>query len=317
MSFTISLFAGILFFFQYTSPDVHTDFGMSWFGARSLLRHVDPYPLVGRGREFNFGGPLTYPVPAFVALIPITFFSEQLAGSIFVGLSVFLLALGITRKGWFLLPLFMTEPFLNAVRLGQWNIVLTAAIYFPLLGFLFPVKPQAVLPILVASERSKIWIAAMIGGAVLIILSTILMPHWIVEWLASVKQMPDSRPPILRFGGFLILLVLLRWRRSDAWLILSLACVPQTAAYYSTLPLFTIPGSFVESIALVVISAAGVVLASEFMPQSIQSVDALMGYLGSFHVWTIYLPVVVMVLRRPATRVGSPFWLRSMASQPS
>jgi hypothetical protein len=44
--------------------------------------------------------------------------------------------------------------------------------------------------------------------------------------------------PVLRPGGWLLLLALIRWRTPEGRLLAALACVPQTGGLYDTLPLF-------------------------------------------------------------------------------
>jgi hypothetical protein len=283
---------------------------MSWFGAQSIVHGVDPYPLVGKGRVFDYRWPLTYPAPSLVALIPFGFLSEHIAATLFVFLSTFFLAFGVTEKGGYLLPLFVAEPFLNAARLGQWNIALTASLFVPWLAFFGVAKPQAIAAILAATRRSSAIIAFIAGALVLLALSFILVPAWVSEWIASVHQMPSTRPAVMRLGGFLALLVLLRWRRPEAWLVAVLACVPQTAAFYSTLPLFTVPRNFKESCILLGTTMIGGFLGAMFvgMPKSLSQLDS---FVGALQIFTIYLPVVVFVLLRP-NEGPSPAWLTGL-----
>src|SRR4051812_20584786 len=51
-------------------PEAHSDFGAVWFGARSIVRGVDPYPLVGPGLPFSWWWHLNYPGTALIAAIP-------------------------------------------------------------------------------------------------------------------------------------------------------------------------------------------------------------------------------------------------------
>ncbi|CAN5306555.1 hypothetical protein BH23GEM2_BH23GEM2_24260 [soil metagenome] len=47
-----------------------TDFGMIWFGARTMLAGGNPYELVGPGLQFEWMYLLLYPGTALVAGIP-------------------------------------------------------------------------------------------------------------------------------------------------------------------------------------------------------------------------------------------------------
>ena len=120
---------------QYHLARPHSDFGMVWFGARALLGHSDPYSLIGPGKTFNYDWPLIYPVPALVAALPLAALSEQWATTFFVGISTWLLAFGITRDGWYRIPLFTTGAFIASAQLGQWSILFTAALFIPALAF--------------------------------------------------------------------------------------------------------------------------------------------------------------------------------------
>lgn len=305
----IAIWAAAVIWSQYsTAPDFHTDFGVSWFGARSLMHRIDPYPLVGPGREFNHRWPLTYPGTSLVALIPLAVVSEKVAAIAFVGLSTFLLVLGVTRNSWHLLPLFITEPFLNAARLGQWNIFLTAALYFPALAFFGSAKPQVIVPVVAASTR-KATTAWLVGGTLFLVsLSFLLLPAWWREWLTAIAEAPPFRAPVLRFGGVLILFVLTKWRRPETWLLLALACVPQTAAYYSALPLFTIPATLGESVALAFVTTVGGLIGTEIVgdPRSLVELD---NFVATLQIYTIYIPAVFLILRRANERT-SPAWLQ-------
>jgi hypothetical protein len=311
VSALIGIWAAAIIGNQYTSAaNFHTDFGVSWFGARSLLHRIDPYPLVGHGAEFNYRWPLVYPGPSLVALIPLAFVSEKFAAIVFVGLSAFLLAIGVTRNSWHLLPLFITEPFLNAVRLGQWNIFLTAAIYFPALAFFGSAKPQAIIPIVAASIKKSTTIWLICGTVCLLSVSFLILPGWWHEWLAAIAQTGGFQPIALQYGGFLVLFALTRWRRPETWLLLALAAVPQRSAYYSALPLFTIPVTFGESIGLAFITMVGGLLGTEIInkPRSPLELDS---FVATLQIYTIFVPAVFLILRR--TNEGpSPVWLQKI-----
>ena len=68
----IGLFGASVTLGQYAGKAAfHTDFGMLWFGARALFHGLDPYPLIGPGREFSYTWPLIYPLPAVVSVMPL------------------------------------------------------------------------------------------------------------------------------------------------------------------------------------------------------------------------------------------------------
>jgi hypothetical protein len=280
---------------------------MSWFGAKSILHGIDPYPLVGKGKAFDYRWPLTYPPPSFIVLAPLGLLSERAAATLFVGLSTFVLALAVTRTSLSLIPLFFAEPFLNAARLGQWNILLTAGLVYPAILIVGAVKPQTIFPIFAANKSRRAPAIAVAGAVALLGLSFLLIPQWPAEWMASVKQMPSTAPMVMYRGGFLILIVLFKWRRPETWLIATLAIVPQTPAWYSTIPLFTVPHTFAEAVILAGTTTAGGWIGAALIDRP-KSLDELNGFIAVVQMLSIYLPAIVMVLRRP-NHGPSPWWL--------
>lgn len=308
ISALLATFAAWLILQQYRmNPEFHSDFGLVWYGARALISGVDPYPLVGPGRTYDFGWPLYYPATSFVAAIPIAWLPESAAATLYVAVATFLLAFGITRRSWHLLPLFASEAFVSSARLGQWSLIFTAALFFPTLAALSLAKPQAALPILAASTRWRSFVAAILGGTVMIIASLILLPSWPAEWLRIVGNAEGLSMPITHFAGFMVLFVLLRWRRPESWLILVTACMPQSWGFYNTLVLFTIPGTLTEAVALLAIAAVGSGLGGFILPADLTKAG-FYDWVGGIIVVSVYLPAVAIVLRRP-NRGEMPAWL--------
>src|SRR6185295_2543528 len=75
---------------------LHSDFGAVWYGAGALLHHIDPYPLVGPGRLFDWDYYLEYHATAMVAVLPLSFLPELGAMVIFVWLSMAAMTYGMT-----------------------------------------------------------------------------------------------------------------------------------------------------------------------------------------------------------------------------
>lgn len=307
----IAVMSGFFAAQQFELDRPHSDFGMLWFGARALIANQDPYALIGPGRVFNYDWPLIYPATALVAVVPLVVFSEQMATGIFVAISTWLLAFGITKDGWYRIPLFTTGAFIASAKLGQWSILFTAALFFPALAFFSAVKPQAALPILAASTNRRALWAALIGGIVLLSGSLLLDAHWIPGWLAAVNRSANMDPPILRFGGPILLITLLRWRRPETWLLLTLAASPQSWGWYNTLPLFTIPQSFGESVLLAAVALFGGWYADNMLSPG--SLDELVRSVGTTIVLTIYIPSAILILRRP-NETELPAWLSPITS---
>lgn len=296
----------------YTAFDTHqhSDFGSVWFGAKALLDGRNPYLLIGRGLEFE-QWPLLYPAPALVSAIPFSVFSERTATMIFVAVSSFLLAVGVTKHGWHLLPLFLTEAYISAAKLGQWSILFAAALCLPGLAALAIVKPQSAIPVLLHAARATTWKAA-VGGAVLLLgASFALMPDWPQFWWANFRATDNMEPPILRAGGFLLVLALLKWTRPESWLLLATACLPQSWGWYGTLALFTIPRDFRESLALVLTAGIGMLIGAILMPPN-PGEAGFYSWTGGVIVISVYLPCLLLILLR-RNDGPVPLWLRVLA----
>lgn len=310
-SLIAALAAAVAYSHYSSAGQFHSDFGMVWFGARSLLRGIDPYGLVGPGREFDYEWHLIYPGTALVAVAPLTIFSERVATSLFVAFSTWLLAFGITRDGWYRIPIFVSGAFVASAQLGQWSILFTAGLFFPWIALLAAAKPTASIPILAATLRSRTLFFAMGGAIVLAAISFLLLPSWPRSWLAEIRMTSNMEPPIVRLGGPLLLLTLLRWRRPESWLLVALAMMPQSWGWYNTLPIFAIPRTFGESVFLAGSALVGAAFAGLALNPG--NVDALFSSVGAIIVWTIYLPAAFLILRRQ-NEGDPPAWLRLVAS---
>ena len=137
-----------------------------------------------------------------------------------------------------------------------------------------------------------------IRGAIVILASLLLFPRWPIAWLGGLSQQQHVTSLILHPGGPLILLALLRWRRSEARLLMALACVPLTPSIYEAIPLFLIPETWFEAGLLAALTyLVGITLP----PFSVATFNAYLAASADRLVWFLYLPCVVMLLRRPGT----------------
>jgi hypothetical protein len=293
-------------------PLRHTDFSNVWFGASMLLDGRDPYPLLGPGRFFDIEYPLLYPASSFIMAMPFAIFSEPVASVLFTGISVWLMVYGITSDGWHRLPMLASAAFIDSVMAAQWTLIMTAALFLPWLAFVTPVKPQNGLPVLAASRsRSALWIA--IGsGFVLIVASLLFLPGWPREWMKIVSTADYVRAPIMTVQGLPVVLVLLRWKRPESWLVIASACLPQTLMWYSALALITVGRTYREYVALSIISTIGFLASATVATAQVTHVGAM--------VWTIflgttYLPCVMLILSRPNSG-EPPAWLGVLRPAP-
>lgn len=280
------------------------DFHWWWVGARALLDGQNPYEAVPRiiGPEFR----LFHPLPAVIVTLPFAVLRPDVALSLFSALSTAILAFVVTRRSYAQLPLFLSASFAHAAVMGQWSLLLTAALFAPALAFLGAVKPNVGLGI-VGSSLS--WRAAA-GMVLFAVASLVVMPSWPRDWLAQLPNSPYHFSPLRTPVGFLTLLALLRWRRPEARLLAVLGVVPQSPFVYEALPLFLIPRTRFQTYALVIGSdvALAVYVLTRGMEQS-----RFFWINGVAVVLAMYLPALIMVLRRPNEGIV-PSWLERVAA---
>ena len=286
-------------------PWHRSDFGVTWFGARALLHGANPYALIGSGLQFDWPWRMMYPATALVSAIPLSVFPEVIATFLFVALSGGLLAYAVTRDGWYRLPLFLSWPYLVAISHGQWSPLYTAIVCLPSLGWILPAKPSIGLAVFAASSSRRLVVAALIGGVMLTGISVLMLPSWPLDWLAALKTQIRVDIPLLRMGGVLVLLAVLRWRRPEARLLVALACVPQTIDWYETVPLLLIPNTYRQSLIYSAILSLGFLLPPYVIP--IGTEEQMDAQAGILMIALAYLPATIMVLRRP-NEGPAPAW---------
>jgi hypothetical protein len=118
------------------------------------------------------------------------------------------------------------------------------AALIPWLGGLAVVKPSIGLATLAAYPSRR----AIVGGAILVLLSLLVQPGWPAAWRHGLETTPHMIVPALKPGGIILLAALGRWRRADARLLAVLACVPQTPSPYDLFPMALIPATLRQSL---------------------------------------------------------------------
>jgi hypothetical protein len=282
-----------------------SDFSQVLFGARALLNNADPYHLIGTGMVYDLRWGAVYPATAYVVSIPFTLFSDPVASSLFVGISAFLLAYGATAGSWHRLPMFPSIAFASSVQFAQWSTLFAAMLFLPWLAALAAVKPQSAIPVIAASKSRSMLMLAVAVGIGLLIASLVMLPGWPLEWWRVIGKSTQLKSPLLRFGGPLILLVLLRWRRQEAWLVFLLACVPQTWGWYNVLPLLAVASTYREATILSLLSSIGAIATVYFVGDPTPEKYSAW---GASAVAFAYLPAAIAVLRRPNINERPP-WL--------
>jgi len=277
------------------SPPQRSDLAPVWASARALLQQQDPYEAVGPGRAFDTSFPQIYPMTAIVAVAPLALLPLRWADPLFVGLGIGLFTWAVTSRRLLTpaLVALVSLPALMTLQTSQWSLLLTGAALVPAFGWLLVAKPTIGLALFAAFPR---WQTA-IGCSVLLILSFVILPEWVTAWRATLASAPHVVAPIVRPGGLLVLLALLKWKRADARLLVAMACMPHTTAPYETIPLFLIPQTWLQAWALwalAVLAYVGQWATGPYLSQA--------EYWASGARWIVallYLPCLVMVLRRP------------------
>jgi hypothetical protein len=287
------------------------DFDQTWYAARALFAGRNPYAEIGPGLSFEWAQYFYYPINAPLAIAPLAIFPRSVATILFAALASGAFVWAATRRSLAPAVVITSASAAFAAEAVQWSPLFGAAFGVPWLGIFLSAKPTIGLAVFLA--RPTRW--AVIGTIVLTMIGLILLPTWPSDWIAAVRHTSLATPggttflaPIVTPGGALAVLLLLRWRRPEARLVLALACVPQTPLLYETVPLFLVPQTIVQG---------GVLWLGSWLVALLQALGTpfpseLARYLASERAigWLLYLPCIVMILRRP--NVGPvPSWLDS------
>jgi hypothetical protein len=249
------------------------DFNWAIWGARSLLRGENPYARPGQ----------LYPLTAMLWGLPFVRLAPELAAGIFFGGSSFFMALALTRDGYHRLFVFLAYPYWAAILTTQWTPLILASAYYPLLLPATVSKPQIGLPVLVTRPTRTGWLACAVWFAA----SLLYLPRWPWLWIHHLGSY-DHFIPLLVFPGLLLALALLRFRDSDARLLLLAALMPQRW-FYDTLILWLIPKSRRHILFTAALSWGCGILRWYRSPHSFVEV-------GRWTVLFIYLPMLGLVL---------------------
>jgi hypothetical protein len=269
-------------------PGVISDWDPTWVGTAALLRGESPYAAIQVPPWPNW---LLYPLPALLVSAPFTLVPLALARVLFAAIGVAAFTYVITRRHRWTLYFLISGAMLRSYVDVQWSPLLIAAALTPSLSWLLAVKPTLGFALWTARPNRT----AVLGGLILVGISLLIRPGWVQEWLASVAKTPHE-PHLLRPGGFLMLLGMLRWRRPEGRLLAALCLVPQTTALYETLPLALLCRDRAQAAAFAGLTMLAHVL-FQLGPQGLWPVGA------EYQWWVllalVYLPAIVLVLRRP------------------
>jgi len=281
-------------------PPTGSDIDQLWLAARALAEGRSPYQAVMEAHRGSVLGyplyfSLYYPLPAVLLLLPLAPLSFEVARAVWagVGVAVFMAAALRYRRG--LPQALLSASLLNAVAQGQWSPLLVAAAVLPWFGFAWIAKPTVGAALFAGyPTRAAVW-----GAGAMVAVSLLAWPSWPGEWLDAVRHADHLRPLVSRPGGGLLLLALLRWKEPEARLLAALACVPQTASLYESLPLFLIPREKSEGYLLAALSYLPALVPALLQPGATSA--PLESEIEASWPWlflSLYLPALLMVLRK-------------------
>ena len=254
--------------------------------ARDLLAGQDPYahPLPGL---------IPYPLPAAIVALPLAPLPPEVAAALFYGISSGLLAFGLVRQAPERLLIFFAYPYWAALMTAQWSPLVMSAAFFPLAAVFCVAKPQIGAPVgLAYLSRKRIF-----AGAALLLLSFVVRPHWLAEWIPQLRGYQHF-VPVLVMPGPLLALALLRWRDRDAWLLFLSSIVPQRW-FYDAFVLWLIPKTRRGILATVASSWIVGLWRWYHIPHSPEAV-------GRWSVLGFYLPMLALILLRPRDQAANP-----------
>lgn len=275
-----------------------SDFRFWHTGARLLLDGTNPYPLRPGNPAWPMPDPLFYPLPALLVTAPLVWMPVHIAAGLVLGLSSGALAWFLTETGWHKLWFFASPGFLMAVEIGQWTPTLCLAAFVPWLGALLAVKPNLGLPLFVWRPSRT----AVVGGTVLVLLSFLVMPRWPLAWLTNVRLLDSHPAPLFTWRGAWLWLALLRWRSADARFLLVSAAVPQLLFFSDQLPLALLARTRREAGMVAFVG----LLAWLAWYAGLSGADRYVAKAAPYVLAGVYLPALIMVLRRSDSRDAAP-----------
>lgn len=203
------------------------------------IKHFIDGTSVYEGHFFNNAPMTAYPFTTMMSLYPFSFLPIEFVGPVFFSVSsaLFAYALLFDGKHWRILVL-LSPAYIFSLHSIQFVPLLSSAFVLPFLLPLAAIKPQLGI-VLFASGKWNLKLFILFG--LFIVLSFIIYPNWLTDWLfyGNLSRYKGTMP-ILQGFGFLLLLSLLKLKDRRSRILAAMAVIPQRL-WYDQLMLFFIP----------------------------------------------------------------------------
>lgn len=298
-----------------------SDFNWLWAAAKFLWHGHNPYhnPAFRKGNPYPFSNPLPYPLAAVFFSMPFAPFPAYIAGALFFGVSVALLAFGASRYDWLYLPMFLSAPLVISGTVAQWSPLIVAGAFLPTILPILVIKPNLALAI----NGRKPLFRSLPLTVIMVIVSFMVLPSWVGDWLNTLSQHYNPIPLLVLPFGPLLLLSLIGWRRPAGRLLILMMVMPQTPYFYDQLPLWLIPQTKKQGVFLSAFS--WIAFSGWWIEHGHQTMGVRVPAAQPWIVALIYLPALAVVLWQEylAWRTGkssatsqTPTGLESLSRQP-
>jgi hypothetical protein len=275
-------------------PSVHSDFSVLWTAIKILQSGRNPYEVIGASTGFDYE--FHHPLTSAIAVSPLALLPEQIADVVFVFAASFLFAFGALRDDWNRIWIFMSAAFVDNVKTGQLAPLIASVYYLPSAAILLPVKPSIGASLLFSSWTTAR--LAFLSGLSLLIISLVVFPDWISEWIRTTVHSWEYTSPIRRSGGFILVLSLLRWRTKEGKFLFLLSLIPQVSGWYEALLPMLVGRTKREYQVLSMVSSIGYLMVL-FLALQVPERQLPAAGIGRLMIAFCYLPALIVVLRRP------------------
>jgi hypothetical protein len=274
---------------QYVAHGNGSDHILLHGAAKRLLVGLDPYQIGPDDRLPAVNARIFYPLPGLFLGLPFVWLSPPNAAIAFIGCSAALLGFALTREGFGRVPLVFSVSFLASAQFAQSAPLIFALALFPATRALSMLKPNLGLAFFAwRPSRRNVFVAAAI-----FVVSLLFWPRWLHGWYLTAHSSPVHHAPAATGVGAFALLSILRWRRPEGRLLFAMSVVPHGLYFYDELPLWIVAQTRRESMVLVLTSWLG------WVGWNLTSPGPRVPDSSSWSVAALYLPALVMLLRRP------------------